>query len=95
MKRSSEEGFNEYKERRKHSNISGKAAAIGKIIFSGGTYRKFPKIEAPRPVLVSPAVGKRHKGESLADFRKRRQICNTKRRIRDKDYGKLELLRNP
>jgi len=85
MKRTSGEDFNEYRERRKKNKILEKAIQIGTIIFSGGTYRRHPKPEPEkRPVLVSPATGKRHKGESLDHFRKRRQVCNSKRRQREK-----------
>lgn len=85
MKRNSNESVEDYKERRRQSKILEKAALIGRMIWSGGTYRRFPKPEPEeRPVLISPAVGKRHKGESLKNFRKRRQVCNHKRRIREK-----------
>jgi len=87
MKRASNEDFNAYRERRKQSKIVEKAIRIGTVIFSGGTYRKHSKPESgPRPVLISPAIGKRHEGEPLDDFRKRRRICNSKRRDREKTY---------
>ena len=87
MKRASNEDFNAYRERRKQSKIVEKAIKIGTVIFSGGTYRRHSKPESgPRPVLISPAVGKRHEGESLDDFRKRRMVCNSRRRDREKAY---------
>lgn len=87
MKRASNEDFNTYRERRKKSKIVEKAIRIGTVIFSGGTYRRHPKPEStPKNILISPAVGKRHKGESLDGFRKRRMVCNSRRRDRKRAY---------
>lgn len=85
MKRHPGEDFHKYRERRKKSNLMEKTSKIVRIFFTGGTYRKYPKVKIEAtPGLISPAVGKRHKGESLKNFRNRRMVCNQKRRVREK-----------
>jgi len=59
-----------------------------------GTYRRNEwngdkYIGPPPPIekepIISPATGKRHAGENLKAFRKRRTISNAKRRQREKE----------
>lgn len=84
-KRSANESFEDYRERREKENLVSKKKILGKIriFFSGGTYRREKRIPAPKPKLISKAVGKRHEGESLEHFKARRKVCNAKRRLRE------------
>ncbi len=84
MKRKPEESFEEYRERRKKENNWKQRI---RIFFTGGTYRRKPEEKIVREKPVSPAIGKRHKGESLADFKVRRKACNQRRRIREMANG--------
>ena len=86
MKRAPGESFEEYQKRRKENNIASKISGKIRIFFSGGTYRRKEKEEpAPKRTLISAAVGKRHQGELIEDFKERRKICNHKRRMREKE----------
>ena len=84
MKRAPGESFEEYRQRRKEDNIIKKSIGrVGRWFHTGGTYRKKPLAACPSREIVSAASGKRHKGESLQDFRDRRRVCNAKRRERE------------
>lgn len=59
---------------------------VFRYFFTGGTYRKNPRPEpGVKTPAETPARGKRHRNESLKDFRERRRICNAKRRRREKE----------
>ncbi|MBU2249272.1 MAG: hypothetical protein KKD77_21170 [Gammaproteobacteria bacterium] len=83
MKRLPNEPFEEYRERRKAANKAAKRRPW-RIFFTGGTYRSQeiePIVKQPPP--ISPAIGKRHKGETLSKFKERRRSCNKRRRERE------------
>jgi len=83
MKRFPGESILEYRQRRREEKAALKMHLMGTIITTG-TYRKKPAPEkTDRPKPISPAVGKRHKGESLAEFRQRRMTANARRRQRE------------
>ena len=84
MKRTPGEDFDAYRQRRKESNVFKKTIGRFKRWFhKGGTYRKKVVVPGPKRVLVSAAIGKRHKGEPIERFRERRRFCNAKRRLRE------------
>jgi len=85
MKRAPGEEFEEYKKRRKDENILTKLRSLSrwKWFHQGGTYRRKAVVPGPKRTVISAAVGKRHKGESVEHFRERRRVCNAKRRERE------------
>lgn len=89
MKRFLGESYGDYRERREKEGFGFRSIQAfiraGKVFFSGGTYRRKPRIPLPKRVLISPTVGKRHQGESIEHFTERRRICNQKRRKRERE----------
>jgi len=85
MKRAPGEDFDAYRQRRKESNVFTKTIGrLGKWFYIGKTpYRKKKIVPGPKRVLISAAVGKRHKGESIEYFKQRRRVCNAARRLRE------------
>ena len=80
-KREENESFEDYRKRMKK-----KAPLMLRIFYMGEVpYRRKPKDLVIREPLVSPAIGKRHRGEDLGGFKKRRKLCNKKRR--EKEHG--------
>ena len=84
MKRAPGESFEEYRERRRQGNIFTKAIGEGKWFYRGKTpYRKQEVVPRQKRVVITAAMGKRHKGESIKKFRDRRRVCNVRRRERE------------
>ena len=95
MKRKDGESFEEYKKRRSEDNTKTTQLINRVKIFFSSSKTPFRKHE--QAILksnikpISAASGKRHEGESLEAFKKRRKICNTKKRERRKIWKKLLL----
>lgn len=93
MKRKNDENFGTFKIRRLMANMMAKTRwRTGKRlnVDSRGMTKPW-RPNKPRPLRdpdyvkpVSPATGKRHKGETLLQFKLRRRFCNNRRRERER-----------
>tara|TARA_Y100000310_G_scaffold255960_1_gene263623 strand:+ start:5883 stop:6188 length:306 start_codon:yes stop_codon:yes gene_type:complete len=97
MKRKLGEIFTDYQQRRRqaNANLKKKLGTVKRLSLneggkpvtverSGAGYRI--KTQEPKDVVarISPARGKRHRGETAKEFQDRRKVCNAKRRTREK-----------
>ena len=81
MKRKADESYEDYAERRKQDNIKTKLLKLAGAFVP--IKRKVHK-KTGRITPVCKAIGKKHKGESLADFNIRRKASNARKREREK-----------
>jgi len=87
MKRAPGESFFDYRKRRKEGNkVSRTIGRMGRWFYRSADnipFRWKPIEPGKKRVLVSPAVGKRHQGESVEHFKERRRVCNAAKRKRE------------
>ena len=83
MKRKADESYEDYAERRKQDNIKTKLLKLAGafVPIKSKVHKKTGRITP-----VCKAIGKKHKGESLADFNLRRKASNARRRERERGY---------
>jgi len=100
MKRLPGEDFEAYKERRKNQNKSDRILEKIKKLPTLVKKKVFQslktKISSPRPEInMNVKIGKKYLNEPLDEFRKRRKICNARRRQKEADQKLIINMSDP